>query len=117
MIDEAFAAVTVPSFENAARRPANFDGSPRPGSSSWSTTTAPFLPAISTGAISVLNFPLACAARARRYDSAANSSWSSRVKPYFAATMSPQLPMWKFLYGSQSPSWIIVSMIWPLPMR
>ena len=43
LIDDAFAAVTVPSFEKAARRAANFDGSPRPGSSSWSTTTRALL--------------------------------------------------------------------------
>ena len=97
MIDDAFAAVTVPSLPKAGRRPANFDGSPLPGSSSWSTTIAPFFEAISTGTISALNFPLACAARARRYDSAANASCASRVKPYFAATMSPQLPMCMFL--------------------
>ena len=34
-----------------------------------------------------------------------------------AATASPQLPMCMSSYGSQRPSWIIVSMILPLPIR
>ncbi len=62
LIDEAFPAVTVPSFWKAGRSVASFSMSPRPGSSSSATILgAPFFCAISTGTISARNFPSATA--------------------------------------------------------
>src|SRR5205085_11002998 len=63
------------------------------------------------------NLPPFDASCARRYDSRAYSSCASRENSYFDAHVSAQLPMCLSPYGSHKPSWIIVSIILPLPMR
>ena len=118
LIDEALPAVIVPSFWNAGRSAASFSMSPRPGSSSSATIVGgPLRCAISTGTISPLNFPSACARSARRYDSAANASWSARVIPFSFAHSSAQSPMWTLPYASHRPSWIIESITCACPSR
>ena len=112
------AAVIVPSFLKEALRLAILSGRASLGpSSSLTTVLLPFLSAISTGAISALNAPSACAFCARRVDSSAYSSCAARENLKSAAHFSPHIPMCMSLYGSQSPSWIIRSLSSVLPMR
>jgi hypothetical protein len=80
-----------------------------------SNTVSPFLPATVTGAISSLKVPSFTAACARRTDSVANSSCSSRVKPYFDTHCSPNTPMACLSYGLTSPSHAMWSSISTLP--
>ena len=76
---EAFAAVTVPSFLKAGFSDEILSGFASLGPSSSSTTVLlPFLSAISTGAISALNAPAACAFWARMVLSRAYSSCAPR---------------------------------------
>jgi len=79
------------------------------GPSSAPTTVGPFRPGISTGTISAANFPAACAATARRCDSAANASCAARETPALAAVYSAWEPMWTLQVGHQSPSRIMPS--------
>ncbi len=66
LIVEAFAAVTVPSFEKAGRRPAILSSFTREGSSSLSTSSgSPRRWGTSTGTISSLKRPSFWAAWAR----------------------------------------------------
>ena len=92
---EAFAAVTVPSLENAGLSFDILSSCALPGPSSFSTTTgSPLRDGTDTGTISALNFPAFWAWIARSKLRLAKASCSSRVKPYLAAHASPQLPMW-----------------------
>ena len=77
---EAFAAVTVPSFEKAGRSLAIASTvTPAFGYSSVSTTMSPLRPLIVTGTISSLNLPAFCAASALFCEAVANSSCWLRV--------------------------------------
>ena len=91
---EALAAVTLPSLAKAGR---SFCISSRVAPwrmySSWSTTTSPFLPGMTTGAISSANLPAFCAASALCWLARANSSWASRVMPHLSAMFSAVWPM------------------------
>ena len=93
LILEELAAVIVPSFLNAGLRLGILLISHLPGCSSISKTISPLRVFTVTGAISSLNEPLVCAASARRTDSAANASCSSRVKLYLSAQSSPKPPI------------------------
>ena len=57
LMEEALAAVTVPSLSKAGRNEGIFSGLPRPGSSSLSMVTTPLRPLISTGTISASSQP------------------------------------------------------------
>ena len=117
-MDEALPAVTVPSFRKAGRRLAILSGRAFLGPSSSSTFTgSPRRWGTSTGTISSLNFPAFQAAMARSVDITEYSSWAARGMSHSRAQSSAALPMWKSLYGSQRPSWIIRSTSSPLPMR
>ena len=95
LIPEALAAVTVPSFLNAARKPA------APSSvasclmySSFSTTVSPLRPFTVTATISSLNLPAFCAASALFCEATAKASCTSRDSCHWRATFSAVLPMW-----------------------
>ena len=76
----ALAAVTVPSFLNAGRRPATLSTvAPARMYSSSDTIVSPLRPLIVTGAISSLKRPLLRAASARFCERTANASCSPRV--------------------------------------
>ena len=64
-IDEALAAVMVPSLAKAGRRVGILAGSALPGCSSTLTVSLPLRVLTSTGVISASNAPLSMAARAR----------------------------------------------------
>lgn len=92
----AFAAVTVPALLKTGRSDGTLAGRIFLYSSSSTTTVSPLrASAIVTGAISLANAPAVQAAAARRYDSSANASWSSRVIEWSLAVFSA-------LRGSQS---------------
>src|SRR6266508_2595877 len=118
LIDEEFAAVTLPSFLNTGFRAGIFSGfAPFGPSSSATTVFSPLRPSISTGTISALNAPDLAASIARRVDSIAYSSCCAREIPCVVAQCSAQMPMWCWPYTSQSPSWIMPSTSSTLPIR
>ena len=73
-MDDELAAVTVPSFANAALRVGILSTFTVPGVSSAETTVSPRRPLIVTGVISVSNEPSLAARFARVTDSIANAS-------------------------------------------
>ena len=114
---DALPAVTVPpSFLNAGCISASFS-TVVPGltCSSVSTVTSPLRVFLTIGTICSLKRPSSIAAAARRCDSAASSSCSSRVMFHFSARFSAVTPMWPTPNGSVSadtmPSNILVSPI------
>jgi len=116
--DDAFAAVTVPSFLNTGRSVGILSGRALFGPSSSATTAvSPFFRSISTGTISARNAPDCCAATARRVDSIAYSSWAAREMPCVVAQCSAHIPMCCWPYTSQRPSWIMPSTSSTLPIR
>jgi hypothetical protein len=117
-MEDEFAAVTVPSFLNTGRSVGTLSGrAPFGPSSSATSVFSPFLPSISTGAISARNAPLFQASTARRVDSSAYSSCAEREMPWLAAHCSAHIPMCCWPYTSQSPSWIIPSTSSTFPIR
>jgi hypothetical protein len=78
-IEEALAAVIVPSLAKAGFSDGILDASPLAGCSSLSTRVGPLRPAISTATISRSNAPDDCASWARVSEAIAYSSWASRV--------------------------------------
>lgn len=104
---EAFAAVTVPlpSVLNTGLKLGTLSNITfLYSSSSVILVSFPFLSLITTGTISFSKAPVSYARAALLYDSIACPSWISRVIPCFLAAFSAQLPIWKSLYTSQSPS-------------
>mmetsp|Transcript_25459 Transcript_25459/g.75251 ORF Transcript_25459/g.75251 Transcript_25459/m.75251 type:complete len:252 (-) Transcript_25459:953-1708(-) len=112
----ALPAVTVPlpSFANTVRSRGSFVRSILEGPSS-AETTRPF--GSVTGTTSQAVWPMAAAALARAWLSAACASWSALLKPCFDAHISAHAPMCTWLYGSHSPSLISPSTTSPCPMR
>ncbi|SPB19040.1 hypothetical protein NOV72_06233 [Caballeronia novacaledonica] len=96
LMPDAFAAVTVPSFENAGFRPESASGvTPwRTNSSVVNCSGSPLRCGIAIGTISSSKRPAFCAASALFCDSAANASCCSRVMPNSLATFSAVVPMW-----------------------
>jgi hypothetical protein len=95
LMDEAFAAVTVPSFLKTGLSEAILSGRAFFGPSSSATTVfSPFFPSISTGTISFAKRPFFCASMAFWVDATANSSCAAREMPNFSAVASAQIPMW-----------------------
>jgi len=94
---EAFPAVTVPSaWKTGFRRPSDSRVESARGPSSELTVIAsPFRCGIATGTSSASNFPARWAATARWWERSANSSWSSRLTSYLAATFSAVSPIWR----------------------
>ena len=87
--DELPAVTTEPPFTTGRSLASTSVVEPSRGPSSVSTTvTAPLRPLTSTGTISSVKCPAAMAASALRWDSAANSSASSREMPSTRATSS-----------------------------
>ncbi len=78
-MDEAFAAVTVPSLRKAGFRVGILSSRALPGCSSTLTTVSPPRPLTVTGAISPTKCPAAIAFCARVSELMANSSCASRV--------------------------------------
>ena len=115
---DALPAVTVPSFANAGRSLAMSSRltSARMCSSRSTTVTAPLLPGISIGRICSLKYPAAVAAAARRWLSAASTSWSSRDTWKSVATFSAVTPMWQPSHGSLSAA-VMGSSVTPSPIR
>ena len=94
MIDEALAAVTVPSFLKTGLRVAIFSGLAFFGPSSSATITgSPFFCGTGTGTISALNRPSFWERMARLVDSSANSSWAARLILNCSAQASAHMPM------------------------
>ena len=87
------------------------------GVSSCDTTCSPLRVLIVTGATSAAKSPSRTARWARRTDSAAYASCMARVKPYLSAVASAKQPIAWPSQGLVRPSYIMWSMISPLPMR
>ena len=118
LMPDALPAVTVPSFANAGFSLA-MSSRLTPGricSSVSTTVMLPLLPGISTGRICSLKYPAAVAAAARRWLSAASSSWSARDTLKSAATFSAVTPMWQASNGSLSAPTMGSSAV-PSPIR
>src|SRR5215471_15083479 len=82
LMPEALPGVTVPSSANEGRSLARSSVvTPGRMCSSVSTVTVPFLLFTSTGVICSVKYPASLAAAARRWLSAASTSWSSREIP------------------------------------
>ena len=81
-----------------------------------SNVTSPLRVFFTTGTIWSAKRPSAIAAAARRCDSAASSSCSSRLMPHFSARFSAVMPMWPTPNGSVSAD-TIASIIFVSPMR
>ncbi len=115
----AGAAVTLPSFLNAALSAASFSAlAPERGYSSRSKTVgAPFLFGTSTGTISSLKRPCAMACSARRWLSAAKASWSWRLTLYLVTISSAVMPMWQPPIAHVNPSASMESSACAWPMR
>ena len=114
---EALPAVTVPSFLNAGRIPASFSAVvPGFGCSSVSKMVSPLRDFSVIGTIWSLKRPSSIAIAARRCDSAANSSCSSRVISHFSARFSAVIPIWPAPKGSVRTE-TIASIIPVSPMR
>ena len=96
LMPEALAAVTVPSLGSKAGRSLAMPSRVTPSLmySSLSTTVSPFLPLMTTGAISSLNLPAFLAASALFCEATAKLSCSSRVICHWRATFSAVVPMW-----------------------
>jgi len=110
-------AVTVPSFLKAGLSLASVSIVVEAFTySSVSKTTSPFFVCLTMGTIWLLKRPSAMAAAARRCDSTASASWSSRVMLHFAARFSAVMPMWPTPKGSVRVA-TIVSMSLVSPMR
>src|SRR6266540_275197 len=118
LMEEEFAAVTVPSFLNTGLSAGIFSGLAAFGPSSSATTVfSPFFPSSSTGTISALKAPDRWASTARRVDSIAYSSCAAREMSCVVAQCSAHIPMCCWPYTSQRPSWIIPSTSSTLPIR
>ena len=91
---EAFAAVTLPSFENAGLSFCMFSiVAPCLMYSSFSTKISPFRVLTVNGTISSVNLPAVCAASALFWDNSANASCVSRDICHCSATFSAVCPM------------------------
>ena len=105
LIDEALAAVMVPSFLNAGFRPGILSSLALKGCSSLSNLTSPALPLTVTGAISQAKLPSVLALIARSVEAMANLSCASRVNSYLAAQLSANTPIaLPRSYASSRPS-------------
>ncbi len=118
-ICEAFPAVTVPVEPKAGRNPASESAevSARMPSSSVTLSGSPLRCGTATGTISSANTPDVVAAAARRWLSAAHSSWTCRSMPRAALRRSDDSPMMQSSKAHHSPSWVITSTIVASPMR
>ena len=96
---EALPAVTVPALSNAGRKPAKASALVfrLMYSSVENTTGSPFFWGKSTGVISSLNLPAACAAAAFCWLASASASCISRLMLFCLATFSAVMPMWYWL--------------------
>ena len=90
---EAFAAVTVPLFSNADFKVGIFSKFTFLNSSSSETVMVPFLVSMFTGTISSSKKPFSVASAALLYESIANESCASRLKPYLRAVWSAKNPI------------------------
>jgi hypothetical protein len=88
-------AVTVPPCLNTgfSLASASRELSARTDSSRVNSSTSHFFTGTGTGAISAANSPAAHAAAARRCDTSAKASCSSRLMPHFAAMFSAVSPI------------------------
>jgi hypothetical protein len=94
LIFDELAAVTEPFLSNAGLSVGILSSGAANGSSSASMRTGgPFFCGTSTEMISSARAPLFVASCARRYDSSAKASCSSRVKEYFDTHISAHEPM------------------------
>jgi hypothetical protein len=125
----ALPAVTVPvvasprsspvgsSKAGFSRASASMVESRRGFSSTVTSVSRPLASRTVTGASSASNRPSSIAAIARRCDSSANASWSSRLTRLEMATRSAWVPMWQFSTEHQRPSATVESTSSPLPSR
>src|SRR5205823_4631670 len=103
LMPEALPAVTEPSFLNAGFILARISRVVLVFTcSSVSKTTSPFFVCFTIGTICDLNRPSAIADAARRCDSTASASCSSRVMPHLVTRFSAVTPMWPTPNGSVS---------------
>ena len=96
LICDALPAVTLPPWRKTGfRRGEALERvvSGRGPSSAWTVTGSPFGCGTSTVTISSSKRPASAAATARRCDSSANASWSSRETSYRSATFSAVSPI------------------------
>ena len=111
LMPDALPAVTVPASRlNAGRSLASPSTVvPARGPSSLSMIRGPRRSGTSIGTISSSNRRSSTARAAFSWLAAANSSWASRVIPYWLARFSAVIPMWMSPNASVRPSWTIES--------